>query len=439
LSAGSSRQPQPSRIASITGRRFCIGPVLHGADLPRDEGAGVLVWERSAIVNRLCFRCHTSAIFAAVDAIAASAPLDFLFAVAIGRGADVIARKLVPVLGLLIAPALTPARAGVDRPPQFVVMAFDNCTELERWQELTDFAAEMNRDGDRLHFTFFVSGINFIADANRNSYEGPHQRRGYSRINFGGSPQDVRRRVDYVNDLHRSGHEIASHAMGHFNGAAWSVGDWEKEFRSYAEIVRNVGPGNGIPEARLAFAATDVIGFRAPYLAKGPGLYGALKASGFRYDTSGVGYADAWPEKIDGIWRFNLAMLRIQGSGRATLSMDYNFFVAQARGATDPRRVEAAREQTLQTYLAYFKTNYSGNRAPLHIGHHFFGYQLGAYNEALKSFARAVCNLPEVRCVTYAALADFMDAQSAETLVAYRKGDFARAATPTLNVAENAR
>ena len=57
-------------------------------------------------------------------------------------------------------------------------MAFDNCTELERWQELTDFAAELNRDGDRLHFTFFVSGSNFIADGRRSIYEGPHQRRG---------------------------------------------------------------------------------------------------------------------------------------------------------------------------------------------------------------------------------------------------------------------
>jgi len=182
-----------------------------------------------------------------------------------------------------------------------------------------------------------------------------------------------------------------------------------------------------------------VTGFRAPYLAKGAGLYGALKAHGLRYDTRGIGHANAWPEKIDGLWRFNLAMLRIKGSGRSTLSMDYNFFVAQSRGATDPRRYEAAREQMLQTYLAYFKANYSGNRAPLHIGHHFFGYQQGAYNEALKSFARAVCGLPEVRCGTYAKLADFMDQQSAQTLAAYRKGDFARAPTPALNVAQAAR
>jgi hypothetical protein len=348
------------------------------------------------------------------------------------------ARTLIAALGLLLIHAV-PTHAGVDRPPQFIVMAFDNCTELERWQELTDFAAEMNRDGDRVHFTFFVSGINFIADGKRNIYEGPHQRRGYSRISFGGSPDEVRRRVDYVNDLYRNGHEIASHAVGHFNGAAWSSADWDKEFRAFGEIVNNVGPNNALAESRLAFSASDVIGFRAPYLAKGAGLYGALKANGFRYDTSGVGHADAWPERIDGIWRFNLAMLRIQGSGKGTLSMDYNFFVAQSRAAADPRRYEAAREQTLQTYLHYFKTNYAGNRAPLHIGHHFTGYQGGAYNEALKSFARAVCGLPEVRCVTYARLADFMDQQNPDTLAAYRRGDFARAATPALNVAEAAR
>jgi hypothetical protein len=359
-------------------------------------------------------------------------------------GLDLTARTLVFALGLLAAQALAaPAQAGVDRPPQFIAMAFDNCTELERWHELTDFAAEMNRDGDRVHFTFFISGINFIADASRNIYEGPHARRGYSRISFGGSAEDVRRRVDYVNALYHSGHEIASHAVGHFNGAAWSVGDWEQEFRSFSGLVKNVGPNNGLADVKLDFAPSEVIGFRAPYLANGSGLYGALKANGFRYDTSGVGNSDAWPERIDGTWRFNLAMLKVQGSGqgsgRNTLSMDYNLFMAQSRGMNDPRRYETAREQTLQTYLAYFKANYTGNRAPLHIGHHFMGLQHGAYNDALKSFARAVCGLPEVRCVTYAQLADFMDAQNAATLAAYRKGDFARAATPALNVAEAAR
>jgi hypothetical protein len=39
-------------------------------------------------------------------------------------------------------------------------------------------------------------------------------------------------------------------------------------------------------------------------------------------------------------------------------------------------------------------------------------------------FIERVCGLPEVKCVTYSKLADFMDGQSAETLKAYQKGDF---------------
>ena len=85
----------------------------------------------------------------------------------------------------------------------------------------------------------------------------------------------------------------------------------------------------------------------------------------------------------------------------------------------------------LRSYFNYFNTNYAGNRAPVHIGHHFFNYQNGAYNDALKSFARAICGLPEVQCITYAALADFLDNQSPEVLSRYRRGDFERA--PALN------
>jgi hypothetical protein len=124
-----------------------------------------------------------------------------------------------------------------------------------------------------------------------------------------------------------------------------------------------------------------------------------------------------------------LVPLRISGSGRGTLSMDYNFFMSQSRAVRDPRRQELYRGQMLQTDLDYF-------RAPLHIGHHFFGYQGGVYNEALKTFARTVCGLPEVRCTTYEKLADFMDRLAPETLAAYRKGDFPRAARPSLSVAE---
>ena len=338
------------------------------------------------------------------------------------------------IFAMLAGMAVTAAQAQpatVERPPQFVMLAFDNCTQLERWQDLADFAAEMNRGGDRLHFTFFVSGINFIEDGNRGVYQGPGQRRGYSRINFGGSAEDVARRVAYVNALYARGHEIASHANGHFNGAHWSAAQWEQEFSTYRAIVANAGPFT----ARAAGATLDVppqkiVGFRAPYLATGAGLYEALRHDGFRYDTSGVSFADQWPVKRDGLWRFNLASLRIAGTGRATLSMDYNFIVAQSGGRADPRRAETFKEQMLATYLEYFRARYTGNRAPLHIGHHFEAYQGGVYHEALKEFARRVCGLPEVKCASYSELADYMDRQTPDTLAANQRGDFPHATLP---------
>ncbi len=319
----------------------------------------------------------------------------------------------------------------VERPPQFVMLAFDNCSELERWQDLAKFSAEMNRDGDRLHFTFFVSGINFIEDGNRNIYQGPGQRRGYSRINFGGSAEDVGKRVAYADELYAQGHEIASHAIGHFNGAHWSAAQWEQEFAAYRGIVENAGsvPARATTDT-LDVPLAKIVGFRAPYLATDAGLYEALRHDGFRYDTSGVSYPDQWPQKRDGIWRFDLASLRIAGLGRATLSMDYNFIVAQSGGRADPRPAETFKEQMLATYLEYFRKSYAGNRAPLHIGHHFEAYQGGVYNKALEEFARRVCGLPEVKCAAYSELADFMDRQSPETLAAYQRGDFPHATAP---------
>ena len=88
----------------------------------------------------------------------------------------------------------------------------------------------------------------------------------------------------------------------------------------------------------------------------------------------------------------------------------------------------------LDTYLDYFKANYTGNRAPMHIGHHFTDYQSGAYRDALKTFARTVCGLPEVRCVTYKTLADFMDGlDMPDACRPYRAGDFPRASEPRIS------
>ena len=80
---------------------------------------------------------------------------------------------------------------------------------------------------------------------------------------------------------------------------------------------------------------------------------------------------DYWPQKINGIWNFPLADLRIYDTGKPTLSMDYNFYYSQSGGKPDLKNAGKFREEMFNTYLAYFETNYYGNRAPIHIGHHF--------------------------------------------------------------------
>ncbi len=320
-----------------------------------------------------------------------------------------------------------------ERPPQFIAIAFDNCTELSRWKELSEFVARLNEKGVTVRFTFFVSGINYLANEKRALYQGPYERRGYSNINFGGSPEEIAERVKYINEMHAAGHEIASHAVGHLDGKHWSSADWAQEFKSYNQLVDHVAENNGLPEdVKFSFPASDIKGFRAPYLSTSPGLYPALKQAGFRYDTSGTMPPDRWPEKKDGLWRFDLAELRLARSRKATLSMDYNFFIAQSLGLDSSARRERDRDEMLETYLAYFKANYSGNRAPIHIGHHFTNYHGGVYNEALLAFAERVCGLPEVKCETYSKLADFMDGLSTETLAAYQKGDFPHAPQPVI-------
>jgi len=88
----------------------------------------------------------------------------------------------------------------------------------------------------------------------------------------------------------------------------------------------------------------------------------------------------------------------------------------------------------LETYLQYFESNYNGNRAPVHIGHHFSLWNGGAYWEAMQEFALAVCGRPEVKCVTYTELADFVDTRSPAQLKAYQAGNFPK--LPALRLAE---
>lgn len=356
--------------------------------------------------------------------------------------------------GVLLAPSQ--ALAKVQRPPQYVLLAFDGSQSLSFWKESRGFAKDESQQGKDLKFTYFISGVYFIHKGNRNIYRPPHHKVGASDIGFSETREEIPDRVDQVNRAFDEGHEIGSHANGHFdaadlanrgkgNFAPWSQEDWSSEFAQFNRLIFGAFENNDYKKGQYDFSQRNITGFRAPLLGITPGLRPALKDYGFHYDTSQVNKMSYWPRTdAYGVWNFPLAQLPIVGTGKKTLSMDYNFYFSQSAGAAsmvkeNPALAEVFYKQMLDSYLNYFQTNYYGNRAPIHIGHHFSKWNKGAYWNAMKDFANAVCGLEEVRCVTYSELANFMDNSSNETINAYQNGDFdlmPRPAQPLFQIAD---
>ncbi len=279
-----------------------------------------------------------------------------------------------------------------QRPPQYIALSFDGSKSLRVWQETLDFAKEHN-----IYFTFFVSGVYFLADENRGYYNPPRRPPGRSDIGFGGSVDEVAQRIAFVRRAFREGHEIASHANGHWDGSGFTYEEWLSEIRQFQDIMEHTHEINGIEntnarEWRRILESID--GFRAPLLATNPNMFRVLKELGYRYDASRTNQRDYWPEFLEpGLWNFPLVSLPM---GRGTvLSMDYNFYDMHSRFGGDPRG------SMLRAYNAYFLHNYEGSRAPINIGHHFSRWKGGAYWAAMAEFAADKCAQPEVICGTY--------------------------------------
>jgi hypothetical protein len=303
-----------------------------------------------------------------------------------------------------------------------VLLAFDGSLNNDFWDESRAFAKSAN-----VKFTYFISGTYFIPNAQKRLYVGPHGHGpGSSEIGWGGDSSAIALRYKNVQAAKDDGHEMGSHANGHFDGSSWSEADWQSEFAQFDQIIFK---GMGFQAPRLSFSASDVIGFRAPQLGHSPGLYSTLVAHKYQYDTSKTSKPNYWPQQVDGVWNFPLAELKIVGSGKNTLSMDYNFYFQQSKGEPDSANKETYKKQMLDTYQQYFEQNYFGNRGPVHIGHHFSKWNGGAYWEAMQTFARRVCGLPEVKCVTYRDLLSFVT-ENKDKLASYQAGAFTKMTRP---------
>ncbi len=352
----------------------------------------------------------------------------------------------------LAAGNITPVR----KPLQFVLLAFDGSEVRARWEDTRAFAKANN-----VKFTYFVSGVLWLGRMHRSgstaesdmimAYQGPGHNPGASDIGFSEfRPENtatnqpaITERIEEMNMAMAEGHELGSHANGHFEGSGWTGAQWDQEFDDFNRLLFENPYKGSLKNANVSrpfltgmnYKKPQFVGFRTPYLSQNAALYPVLKKYGFTYDTSKTAEPSYWPEKINGVWNFPLAELTLDNCDSAneqcrTLSMDYNFYVSQAEPAnrnapvdvTDPQKLKFLHDQMLNTYRGYFKENYHGNRAPISIGHHFAQWNNGIYWDAMKEFAKEVCNLQDVRCITYTDLVKFMESLTPNELQAYRQG-----------------
>jgi hypothetical protein len=308
------------------------------------------------------------------------------------------------------------APAKPSRPPQFVVASFDgsgDATLLRYWRDV----------GKRAHarFTFFLSGVYLIGEEHRALYLPPRHDPGYSSIGYT-QPTDRESSRLIVRDIlrqlaaaHRDGHEIGTHFNGHFcapfpgSVGEWNANDWRQELAQFDELLSRASALNGLRRVELGFGPADVIGARTPCLQGNLDVLDrVLRDHGFRYESSSSARLGTWPSRHHGIWRFPLPEIPMAGAHFDVISMDYNFMANQTLADSDA----GARQNEDQTYTSLvdaFNVSYHGNRAPFAVGNHFAHWNRDAYEHALTRFLEHVCRLPDVRCVPYTDVVDWLD------------------------------
>ena len=296
------------------------------------------------------------------------------------------------------APADERAAGPEAQKPQFVIISFDGAHDIAQWRRSRALAA---RTGAR--FTYFLSCVFLLSRETRNEYQAPGMGRGKSNVGFAQSKQEVTDRLGEIRLAASEGHEIGSHACGHFDGKAWSKADWLREFDSFRHILSDAYSINGIadePAGWREFANTAISGFRAPYLATDKGLYDALETAGFAYDASGISRGPAEPV-AGSVERFSLPQIPEGPNARRVIAMDYNLFVRHSGGFERPDEAAAFQERSYEAFKAAFDAQYRAGRIPLQLGFHFTLMNDGAYWKALERFAEEVCVKADVVCTSY--------------------------------------
>ncbi|MBW5485314.1 hypothetical protein [Streptomyces bambusae] len=318
-----------------------------------------------------------------------------------------------------------------QKPPQFVVFSWDGAGEDS--QKLFSHFREVGRK-HRARMTYFLSGVYLLPEEKRSLYTAPQHEPGRSEIGFG-DLQGIKDTVEQLRGAWLEGNEIGTHFNGHFCGpdggvGTWSVEEWRSEISQARSFVKNWRTNSGLKQAKpLPFDYDkELVGARTPCLEGQKNFMLAAKDLGFRYDSSGIS-KQKWPKRTDGLWDIPLQLVPMPGRAFDTLSMDYNYMVNQSGSTSqgDPSQHTYWGNQMRDGLLQAFERAYRGNRAPLIIGNHFESWNGGTYMRAVEETIKTVCTQPEVRCVPFRELADWLDAQDPKALAWLRTLDVGQA------------
>lgn len=302
------------------------------------------------------------------------------------------------LLFFLACLSATAATAGETSRTQYVLISFDGAQPIEQWRRSRALARRTGAE-----FTYFLSCVYLLTRDNRREYQPPGMAAGRSNVGFAESRDEVARRLRQIWAARLEGHEIASHGCGHFDGGDWGVPEWSAEFAEFNDIVARSWEINGIPyepDGWHDFVRDEIVGFRAPYLSTGPGLFEALATNDFAYDASTVSDGPVSPEGAT-VTRFSLPMIPEGPKARPVIAMDYNLFVRHSGGEERHDEGGVFEERALEAFRAALDREMEGERNPLQIGFHFTLMNGGAYWRALERFAEDACTRPQVRCVSY--------------------------------------
>jgi hypothetical protein len=132
-----------------------------------------------------------------------------------------------------------PAKLRNGKPPLFVVISFDGAGDLPLWAHWRSIAKQVNA-----RMTFFLSGPYLYPQSRKTNYKPPYKKPGASDIGWG-DPDKVQRRAVVLRQAIAEGHEIGTHANGHFCGKdgidRWTGPQWTNELTAFDAMVRN-GP-----------------------------------------------------------------------------------------------------------------------------------------------------------------------------------------------------